>query len=114
MMAAMLGDVEVARSLIARGACVNAKSRVSGHHTISSYCTARTMPLVLHIQAGMTPLMKAASSGNAAVVALLLAAPGVDRLQMEGGRTALDWAVAKGHAATIALLEAGMGMTRML
>jgi hypothetical protein len=65
---------------------------------------------------GLTPLCRAASSGFLDVVAVLLAAPGiqVDAAEEEQGRTPLWIASAKGHLGIVrALLKAGAEAGRM-
>lgn len=111
MMAALKGDLELARRLIDRGADVNKPGWAPLHYAATSG-HLEIMQLLLdnfaYIDAaspnGTTPLMMAAHYGTAEAVKLLLEAGADPRLKNQQGLTAIDFAHSANRADVAAMI----------
>ena len=115
MLAAIKGQVELCRQLIARDADVNKPGWAPLHYAATSG-NAQVIQLLLdhyaYIDAespnGSTPLMMAAMYGSADAVKVLLDAGADASLRNAIGLTALDFAQRAGHADAVELIAAAI------
>ncbi len=108
MMAAIKGDLEIARRLIARGADVNKPGWTPLHYAATG-TSPQMVQLLLDENAyidaespnGTTPLMMAAQYGPESIIQLLLEAGADPQLKNQLGLSATDFAnrVSRAHAA---------------
>ena len=113
---AFFGHLELARSLLERGADPNTPSPAMNVTPLASAAAGdhtRLAELLLDAGAdpdarqhgGYTPLLSAAQNGNAALLDLLVARGASPLARTDDGRSALDLAREGGHAAVVARLE---------
>lgn len=122
MMAALKGRIELARSLIDRGAEVN-KPGWAPLHYAATHAGEGSLPMVrlllehhafIDAQSpnGTTPLMMAAHYGHAAVVSLLLEEGADTDLRNEQGLSAIDFAHRAGREALAGRIAAAIRARR--
>ncbi|MDR0276184.1 MAG: ankyrin repeat domain-containing protein [Burkholderiaceae bacterium] len=111
MMAALKGQLDIARTLIAKGAAINKTgwtplhyAATGGYTQIMSLLIERGAQLDAPSPNGTTPLMMAARYGSAEAVQMLLSAGADPRHRNELGMDALDFAASGERADMVELL----------
>ena len=119
MLAAITGQVELCRQLIARDADVNKPGWAPLHYAASSGNPELVQLLLDHYASidaespnGSTPLMMAARYGSADSVKLLLDSGADATIKNALGLSALDFAQTAGHADAAALIAAAVRTKR--
>jgi ankyrin repeat protein len=119
-LAAQQGNVEIAQLLIARGANLEAKTRIGGYTplhlasmsaqeaVVRALLSAKANPIAITTNTGVTPLHLAAKAlgGEGAVQALLENGAPVDAPEFSAGQTALMFAASAGRTGSVRALLA--------
>jgi ankyrin repeat protein len=119
-LAAFFGHIDLAASLIDRGADVNARSTnglnnaplhaaaAGGHTDLVTLLLERGADVNARQEGGWTALHAAAQAGNRRMAEILLASGGDAAVRAANNQLPLDLALSRGHADVAALLERPM------